>query len=174
MKKKNSFFICLPILIITIIIGIMTIYYFIYGTKTILEGSDGYRQFSKENIHSPLVVFHSKEIERLNSEQLSYLEQTNTLYLDKDNFRDYAYVALANWLDRYEYAYVMEDERTIIYVYLENMDIADCHMNTDYLPLYFQESDENNSSTQCMSAECRSYYAFALGKSYIECMDLVE
>ena len=46
----------------------MTIYYFIYGTKTILEGSDGYRQFTKKNIHSPLVVFPSKEIDCVSEE----------------------------------------------------------------------------------------------------------
>ena len=115
----------------------------------------------------------SKEIERLAAEQLSYAGQTNQLYFDKDNFSSEAYVALADWSDRYEYAIIMEDASTILYVYLENMTRDDLHMDETYLPAYFQDNNQSESTEESMTAEHRSFYAFKIGSQYVDCMDLV-
>ena len=40
----------------------------IYGTETVLQGSDGYREFTGEDVHSPLIVFPDKEIESISEE----------------------------------------------------------------------------------------------------------
>lgn len=115
----------------------------------------------------------SKEIERLAAEQLSYAGQTNQLYFDKDNFSSEAYVALADWSDRYEYAIIMEDASTILYVYLENITRDDLHMDETYLPAYFQDNNQSESTEESMAAEHRSFYAFKIGSQYVDCMDLV-
>lgn len=116
----------------------------------------------------------SKEVERLSSEQLTYAGQTNLLYLDDKNFSDYAYVALADWIDRYEYAVISENTHSIIYVYLENMKKEDLYMDAAYLPLYFQDDNESNAPEGEMSEEHRSFYAFKIGNQYVDCMDLVK
>ena len=183
----------------------------IYGTETVLQGSDGYREFTGEDVHSPLIVFPDKEIEsiseefyyefrdeifspvcqiylkkeynadeftkekeRLAAEQLSYAGQTNQLYFDKDNFSSEAYVALADWSDRYEYAIIMEDASTILYVYLENITRDDLHMDETYLPAYFQDNNQSESTEESMTAEHRSFYAFKIGSQYVDCMDLAD
>ena len=141
----------------------------IYGTETVLQGSDGYREFTGEDNEDEF----TKEKERLAAEQLSYAGQTNQLYFDKDNFSSEAYVALADWSDRYEYAIIMEDASTILYVYLENMTRDDLHMDETYLPAYFQDNNESESTEESMTAEHRSFYAFKIGSQYVDCMDLV-
>ena len=40
----------------------------IHGTETVLQGSDGYREFTGEDVHSPLIVFPDKEIESISEE----------------------------------------------------------------------------------------------------------
>ncbi|HIW81017.1 MAG TPA: hypothetical protein H9742_05715 [Candidatus Acetatifactor stercoripullorum] len=116
----------------------------------------------------------TKEKERLAAEQLSYAGQTNQLYFDKDNFSSEAYVALADWSDRYEYAIIMEDASTILYVYLENMTRDDLHMEETYLPAYFQDNNQPESTEESMTAEHRSFYAFKIGSQYVDCMDLAD
>ncbi len=118
-----------------------------------------------------------KEIERLRSEQLTYAGQTNQLYVDEQNFTEnvsyIAYVALADWNDKYEYALVMEDTNTIIYVYLHNMTKKNLYMDEAYLPVYFQDNNESESTQENMTATHQSFYAFKFGDKYIDCMDLV-
>lgn len=141
----------------------------IYGTETVLQGSDGYREFTGEDNADEF----TKEMERLAAEQLSYVGQTNQLYFDKDNFSSEAYVALADWSDKYEYAIIMEDTSTILYVYLENITRDDLHMEETYLPAYFQDNNQSESTEESMTAEHRSFYAFKIGSQYVDCMDLV-
>lgn len=82
---------------------------------------------------------------------------------------------MANWTDRYEYAITLDDSNTIIYVYLQNMDAKDIHMQADYLPKYFQDNNAGkHQDTDPMTADYRSFYAFRIGDHYIDCMDLAD
>ena len=84
-------------------------------------------------------------------------------------------VAMANWIDRYEYAITLDDSNTIIYVYLQNMDAKDIHMQSDYLPKYFQDNNAGkHQDTDPMTSDYRSFYAFRIGDHYIDCMDLAD
>ena len=74
---------------------------------------------------------YEAETERLRNLEFSYQDQTNMLYQDEENYCSVAYVAMANWTDRYEYAITLDDSNTIIYVYLQNMDAKDIHMQSD-------------------------------------------
>ncbi|MCD7835315.1 MAG: hypothetical protein LUG83_01365, partial [Lachnospiraceae bacterium] len=144
---------------------------------------DFYYQFSDE-IFSPVCQIYLKkeytpeqfinESKRLESEQLNYVGQTNNLYFDENNFYYDAYVALADWSDRYEYALMLNDENTIIYVYLENMTKEDLYMSELYLPLYFKDNNESDSIEESMTEKHRSFYAFKIGNKYVDCMDLVK
>lgn len=62
---------------------------------------------------------YEAETERLRNLEFSYQDQTNMLYQDEENYCSVAYVAMANWIDRYEYAITLDDSNTIIYVYLQ-------------------------------------------------------
>lgn len=114
------------------------------------------------------------EIERLRNLELSYQSQTNCLYVDELNYCNTAYVALANWTDRFEYAIVFENCKTIIYVYLQNMDEKDIYMNKLFLPTYFQDNNVGGYTDEFMDEIHRSFYAFQIGNKYIDCMDLVK
>ena len=115
------------------------------------------------------------ETERLRNLEFSYQDQTNMLYQDEENYCSVAYVAMANWIDRYEYAITLDDSNTIIYVYLQNMDAKDIHMQSDYLPKYFQDNNAGkHQDTDPMTSDYRSFYAFRIGDHYIDCMDLAD
>ena len=114
-----------------------------------------------------------KEIDRLDATQLTYLGQTNSLYFDSDNFSYDAYVALADWSDRYEYALIDKNTNTIIYIYLENMSHNLLYIDETYLPSYFHDNNTSNSTNENISDQHRSFYAFKIGNHFIECMDLV-
>lgn len=118
---------------------------------------------------------YASEIERLENLELSYLDQTNVVYIDQDNFCNVTYVAMANWIDRFEYAIVLEEQKTIIYVYLQNMDEKNIYMDSKYLPQYFHNDNASDyENVEDMTAEYRSIYSFLIGKKYIDCMDLVK
>lgn len=118
---------------------------------------------------------YEAETERLRNLEFSYQDQTNMLYQDEENYCSVAYVAMANWIDRYEYAITFDDSNTIIYVYLQNMDAKDIHMQSDYLPKYFQDNNvEKHQDTDPMTSDYRSFYAFRIGDHYIDCMDLAD
>ena len=118
---------------------------------------------------------YEAETERLRNLEFSYQDQTNMLYQDEKNYCSVAYVAMANWTDRYEYAITLDDSNTIIYVYLQNMDAKDIHMQADYLPKYFQDNNAGkHQDTDPMTADYRSFYAFRIGDHYIDCMDLAD
>lgn len=118
---------------------------------------------------------YEAETERLRNLEFSYQDQTNMLYQDEENYCSVAYVAMANWTDRYEYAITLDDSNTIIYVYLQNMDAKDIHMQADYLPKYFQDNNAGkHQDTDPMTADYRSFYAFRIGDHYIDCMDLAD
>ena len=118
---------------------------------------------------------YEAETERLRNLEFSYQDQTNMLYQDEENYCSVAYVAMANWTDRYEYAITLDDSNTIIYVYLQNMDAKDIHMQSDYLPKYFQDNNAGkHQDTDPMTADYRSFYAFRIGDHYIDCMDLAD
>ena len=115
------------------------------------------------------------EIERLKNIKLSYLDQTNDIYLDQENYCDATYVAMANWTDRFEYAITLEEQNTIIYVYLQNMDQKNIDIDSKYLPQYFHDNNTSvYDATKNMTDEHRSIYSFLIGKKYIDCMDLVK
>lgn len=118
---------------------------------------------------------YEAETERLRNLEFSYQDQTNMLYQDEENYCSVAYVAMANWIDRYEYAITLDDSNTIIYVYLQNMDAKDIHMQADYLPKYFQDNNGGkHQDTDPMTSDYRSFYAFRIGDHYIDCMDLAD
>ena len=118
---------------------------------------------------------YEAETERLRNLEFSYQDQTNMLYQDEKNYCSVAYVAMANWTDRYEYAITLDDSNTIIYVYLQNMDAKDIHMQSDYLPKYFQDNNAGkHQDTDPMTSDYRSFYAFRIGDHYIDCMDLAD
>lgn len=118
---------------------------------------------------------YEAETERLRNLKFSYQDQTNMLYQDEKNYCSVAYVAMANWIDRYEYAITLDDSNTIIYVYLQNMDAKDIHMQSDYLPKYFQDNNAGkHQDTDPMTSDYRSFYAFRIGDHYIDCMDLAD
>lgn len=118
---------------------------------------------------------YEAETERLRNLKFSYQDQTNMLYQDEENYCSVAYVAMANWTDRYEYAITLDDSNTIIYVYLQNMDAKDIHMQSDYLPKYFQDNNTGkHQDTDPMTSDYRSFYAFRIGDHYIDCMDLAD
>lgn len=118
---------------------------------------------------------YALEIERLKNLKLSYLDQTNNIYLDKENYCDVTYVAMANWTDRFEYAITLEEQNTIIYVYLQNMDQKNIDIDPKYLPQYFHDNNTTAyDATKNMTEEHRSIYSFLIGKKYIDCMDLVK
>lgn len=118
---------------------------------------------------------YEAETERLRNLEFSYQDQTNMLYQDEKNYCSAAYVAMANWTDRYEYAITLDDSNTIIYVYLQNMDAKDIHMQSDYLPKYFQDNNAGkHQDTDPMTSDYRSFYAFRIGDHYIDCMDLAD
>lgn len=118
---------------------------------------------------------YEAETERLRNLEFSYQDQTNMLYQDEENYCSVAYVAMANWIDRYEYAITLDDSNTIIYVYLQNMDAKDIHMQSDYLPKYFQDNNAGkHQDTDPMTSDYRSFYAFRIGDHYIDCMDLAD
>lgn len=118
---------------------------------------------------------YASEIERLENLELSYLGQTNDIYIDQDNFCNVTYVAMANWTDRFEYAIGLEEQKTIIYVYLQNMDEKNICMDSKYLPQYFHNDNSSDyENVEDMTAEYRSIYSFLIGKKYIDCMDLVK
>lgn len=118
---------------------------------------------------------YEAETERLRNLEFSYQDQTNMLYQDEKNYCSVAYAAMANWTDRYEYAITLDDSNTIIYVYLQNMDAKDIHMQADYLPKYFQDNNAGkHQDTDPMTADYRSFYAFRIGDHYIDCMDLAD
>ena len=118
---------------------------------------------------------YEAETERLRTLEFSYQDQTNMLYQDEENYCSVAYVAMANWIDRYEYAITLDDSNTIIYVYLQNMDAKDIHMQSDYLPKYFQDNNAGkHQDTDPMTSDYRSFYAFRIGDHYIDCMDLAD
>ena len=118
---------------------------------------------------------YEAETERLRNLEFSYQDQTNMLYQDEKNYCSVAYVAMANWIDRYEYAITLDDSNTIIYVYLQNMDAKDIHMQSDYLPKYFQDNNAGkHQDTDPMTSDYRSFYAFRIGDHYIDCMDLAD
>ena len=118
---------------------------------------------------------YEAETERLRNLKFSYQDQTNMLYQDEENYCSVAYVAMANWTDRYEYAITLDDSNTIIYVYLQNMDAKDIHMQSDYLPKYFQDNNAGkHQDTDPMTSDYRSFYAFRIGDHYIDCMDLAD
>lgn len=118
---------------------------------------------------------YEAETERLRNFEFSYQDQTNMLYQDEKNYCSVAYVAMANWTDRYEYAITLDDSNTIIYVYLQNMDAKDIHMQSDYLPKYFQDNNAGkHQDTDPMTSDYRSFYAFRIGDHYIDCMDLAD
>ena len=118
---------------------------------------------------------YEAETERLRNLEFSYQDQTNMLYQDEENYCSVAYVAMANWIDRYEYAITLDDSNTIIYVYLQNMDAKDIHMQADYLPKYFQDNNAGkHQDTDPMTSDYRSFYAFRIGDHYIDCMDLAD
>lgn len=118
---------------------------------------------------------YEAETERLRNLKFSYQDQTNMLYQDEENYCSVAYVAMANWTDRYEYAITLDDSNTIIYVYLQNMDAKDIHMQADYLPKYFQDNNAGkHQDTDPMTSDYRSFYAFRIGDHYIDCMDLAD
>ena len=118
---------------------------------------------------------YEAETERLRNLKFSYQDQTNMLYQDEENYCSVAYVAMANWIDRYEYAITLDDSNTIIYVYLQNMDAKDIHMQSDYLPKYFQDNNAGkHQDTDPMTSDYRSFYAFRIGDHYIDCMDLAD
>ena len=118
---------------------------------------------------------YEAETERLRNLEFSYQDQTNMLYQDEKNYCSVAYVAMANWTDRYEYAITLDDSNTIIYVYLQNMDAKDIHMQSDYIPKYFQDNNAGkHQDTDPMTADYRSFYAFRIGDHYIDCMDLAD
>ena len=118
---------------------------------------------------------YEAETERLRNLEFSYQDQTNMLYQDEENYCSVAYVAMANWIDRYEYAITLDDSNTIIYVYLQNMDAKDIHMQSDYLPKYFQDNNAGkHQDTDPMTSDYRSFYAFRIGDHYKDCMDLAD
>ncbi len=118
---------------------------------------------------------YEAETERLRNLEFSYQDQTNMLYQDEENYCSVAYVAMANWTDRYEYAITLDDSNTIIYVYLQNMDAKDIHMQADYLPKFFQDNNAGkHQDTDPMTSDYRSFYAFRIGDHYIDCMDLAD
>lgn len=118
---------------------------------------------------------YEAETERLRNLEFSYQDQTNMLYQDEENYCSVAYVAMAKWIDRYEYAITLDDSNTIIYVYLQNMDAKDIHMQSDYLPKYFQDNNAGkHQDTDPMTSDYRSFYAFRIGDHYIDCMDLAD
>lgn len=118
---------------------------------------------------------YALEIERLKNLKLSYLDQTNNIYLDQENYCDATYVAMANWTDRFEYAITLEEQNTIIYVYLQNMDEKNIDIDPKYLPQYFHDNNTRvYDDTQNMTEEHRCIYSFLIGKKYIDCMDLVK
>ena len=55
---------------------------------------------------------YEAETERLRNLEFSYQDQTNMLYQDEENYCSVAYVAMANWIDRYEYAITLDDSNT--------------------------------------------------------------
>lgn len=146
------------------------------------ESGDFYYRFQDE-IFAPVCQIYLKnvysedifysEIERLEALELTYQGQTNRLYVDNENYADTAYVAMANWTDRFEYAIVFENLHTIVYVYLQNMDAADLHMDQLFLPAYFTDNNAVSYPKDSMNEEHRSYYAFKIVNSYVDCMDLV-
>lgn len=118
---------------------------------------------------------YEAETDRLRNLEFSYQDQMNMLYQDEENYCSVAYVAMANWIDRYEYAITLDDSNTIIYVYLQNMDAKDIHMQADYLPKYFQDNNAGkHQDTDPMTSDYRSFYAFRIGDHYIDCMDLAD
>lgn len=147
------------------------------------ESEEFYYRFQDE-IFSPVCQIYlerkyspeqfAKEIERLEGLELSYLGQTNKLYIDEENYCSTSYVALANWRDRFEYALALENLHTVIYVYMQNMDKKDLYMDKAFLPAYFRENNEESFTFDYIDAEHRSFYGFKIGEKYIECGDLVD
>lgn len=110
-----------------------------------------------------------KEVNRIEQLRYVYMEQENRVYLDNINYANKAYVALANWDDRYEYAIIFENVNTIVYVYIQNIDETDIKMNKLFLPVFYEEGEQDLYKKQ---DDHLSIYAFRIGNQYIECMDL--
>ena len=115
-----------------------------------------------------------KEQKRLEELELSYQGQVNNLYLDTEHYSNPAYVAAANWNDRFEYAIMLENLNTVIYVYLQNMNEDEIRMDQTFLPSYFEDDNAGSYGKDAMDELHRSFYAFQIGSEYVECMDLAK
>ena len=84
---------------------------------------------------------YQKEIERLENWELNYYATPFKLYVDNENYMNKAYVATANWVDCFQYAIVIDNLNTVVYVYLQNMNLDELHMDNVFLPTYFEEDN---------------------------------
>lgn len=138
--------------------------------------SQDYYYQLKDEINSPRCQIYLKrqytsdeyrnEIERLCKWKLSYLSQTNHLYIDNSQYMNTTFVAIENYNNCYEYAITLDNINTIVYVYLKNIDFDELYMDKMFLPAYLQ-----NETTE---DDWKNSYAFLIGGKYVVCMDLTE
>lgn len=117
-----------------------------------------YSHYSEESFHA--------EVNRLQSVSVSDSKgHTNSILLDTDSFLTDAYVAEYNWRNCYEYALIFPETHTILYVYLQNMDIEELTLHEALLPHPYPEAA--NKDRVCI-------YAFGYNGNLDHCVLIYE
>lgn len=171
-RRLKGLYWALGSLFVLFMILVLCAHNLIRGSRATVSGRENYASLDAKGINSPLIVFPSPELE-IETGDFYYQLQEEIFAPVCQIYLNTAYVAMANWTDRFEYAIVFENLHTIVYVYLQNMDAADLHMDQLFLPDYFTDNNTVSYPKDNMDEEHRSYYAFKIGNSYIDCMDLV-
>ena len=101
---------------------------------------------------------YQNEIQRLNSIKEQYQEMEQKIWVDNENFKFPAVVAIYNNNHCYEYALLNENEFSIIYVFLQFIYEEDVVFDNDFLPNNYVNPDKVIDT----SKEGQSIYLFPI------------
>lgn len=108
-----------------------------------------YYYYNRDTIFDPTCQIYLKceyiepdyleEIERLEKISVEYNGDKNEIIYDLERFEYPAYVAMYNWSSSYEYAVVMDDVNTIVYVYVQDIRKRKIKFDVNLLPGDYME-----------------------------------
>ena len=111
-----------------------------YGSVESILGND-YQIYLECNYSESDYV---KETERLSKITETYLNRTHSIRFNTDTFICPSYVAILGNNQTYEYALIFSNEKKIVYIFTQFMDLNDIVFNKQYLPSNFMEGDSEH------------------------------
>ncbi len=116
----------------------------IFPTEIEEQEIEAYYYQSQDTIFSPeCQVFlqarygdeaFAEEVKRLQNIKMVKGKEENLILSGIEQFVAPAYACIYAWHNCYEYALVFEERNTIVYVYLQNMEVEDLEFNPIFLP----------------------------------------